>query len=38
MALDLGDVLESFDIAPLTVLKRGGGTVALDASAVLAPR
>jgi hypothetical protein len=38
MALDLGDVLESFDIAPLTVLRRGGGTVALDASAVLAPR
>ena len=38
MALDLGDILESFDIAPLTVLKPGGGTVALDASAVLAHR
>ena len=35
MALDLGDVLESFDIAPLRVLGRGGGTVALDASARL---
>ena len=34
----LQDSLESFDIAPLTVLKRGGGTVALDASAVLAAR
>ena len=31
MALDLGDVLEGFDIAPLRVLGRGGGTVALDA-------
>ena len=38
MALDLGDVLESFDIAPLRVLGRGGGTVALDASAVLLRR
>jgi acetate---CoA ligase (ADP-forming) len=38
MALDLGDVLESFDIAPLAVLRRGSGTVALDASAVLATR
>ena len=35
MALDLGDVLEGFDIAPLRVLGRGGGTVALDASARL---
>jgi hypothetical protein len=38
MALDLGDILERFDIAPLAVLKPGGGTVALDASAVLATR
>jgi hypothetical protein len=38
MALDLGDVLESFDIAPLRVLGRGGGTVALDASARLIVR
>jgi acyl-CoA synthetase (NDP forming) len=38
MALDLGDVLETFDIAPLRVLGRGGGTVALDASATLIQR
>jgi hypothetical protein len=38
MALDLGDVLEGFDIAPLRVLGRGGGTVALDASARLLGR
>ena len=38
MALDLGDVLEGFDIAPLRVLGRGGGTVALDASAALIRR
>ncbi|MFD0639493.1 acetate--CoA ligase family protein [Catenulispora yoronensis] len=38
MALDLGDVLETFDIAPLRVLGRGGGTVALDASATLIRR
>jgi acyl-CoA synthetase (NDP forming) len=38
MALDLGDILETFDIAPLRVLRPGGGTVALDASAVLATR
>ena len=38
MALDLGDVLEGFDIAPLRVLGRGGGTVALDASARLIVR
>jgi acetate---CoA ligase (ADP-forming) len=38
MALDLGDVLEGFDIAPLRVLGRGGGTVALDASARLIAR
>ncbi|MFL6110144.1 MAG: acetate--CoA ligase family protein [Catenulispora sp.] len=38
MALDLADLLEAFDIAPLRVLGRGGGTVALDASATLIRR
>ena len=38
MALDLGDGLETIDIAPLRVLGRGGGTVALDASATLIQR
>jgi hypothetical protein len=37
MAVDLGDVLERFDIARLAVLRRGTGTVALDTSAEVKP-